>query len=70
MLDNLLTWLWQEHRGKTVGVILGLVASVLFVTLGFWRTIFIAFFLAIGYWLGKRVDENYSLNEWMSKFKK
>ncbi|MGI6469033.1 MAG: DUF2273 domain-containing protein [Syntrophomonadaceae bacterium] len=68
-MDSLINWLWQEHRGKTVGVILGLVASILFVTLGFWRTIFIIICLSIGYYIGKRVDEHHSFNNWLETFK-
>jgi len=68
-LDRLITWLWQEHRGKTVGVILGPVASILFVTFGFWRTIFIIICLSIGFWIGKRVDEHHSFNNWLDTFK-
>lgn len=69
MLDRLITLLWQEHRGKSVGVILGLTASILFVTMGFWRTIFIVICLAVGYWIGKRVDEHHSFDDWMNTFK-
>lgn len=69
MPDNLFTWLWQEHRGKTAGVILGLAASVLFVTLGFWRTIFIVICLALGYLIGKRVDEHHSFDDWVNTFR-
>lgn len=69
MLDRLIALLWQEHRGKTVGVILGLTASILFVTLGFWRTIFIVICLSIGYWIGKRVDDHHSFNNWMDTFR-
>src|SRR5665647_208777 len=42
MLEKIMLYVITEHRGKTIGILLGLVASILFISYGFWRTIFIA----------------------------
>jgi uncharacterized membrane protein len=53
----------ERHRGKAIGVILGLLAALLIIIFGFWKTVFIAILVLFGYWLGKRFDEDGSLDE-------
>jgi uncharacterized membrane protein len=65
MLEKILLHLITEHRGKTIGVLLGLIASILFISFGFWRTIFIALFIFAGYSLGKKLDDNVDFEVWM-----
>lgn len=40
MLEKIILYIMTEHRGKAIGITLGLVASILFVSYGFWQTIF------------------------------
>lgn len=56
--ERLLAEIWQHHMGKAVGVIIGLVFGVLTAALGFWKALFITICIAVGYLIGKRVDEN------------
>jgi len=65
MLEKIILYVITEHRGKTIGILLGLVASILFISYGFWRTIFIVFCIAVGYLIGKKLDENADLEVWM-----
>lgn len=67
MWERLLTLIVEEHRGKAIGILLGLIASILFVSYGFWKTIFIIFCLFAGYFVGKKIDENKSLESWIQK---
>lgn len=69
MWDKLFAAIWQDHRGKAIGILLGLLASILFVTVGFWKTIFIILCLAVGYWIGKRIDDHQTFESWMNTFK-
>jgi len=57
MWENLFRIIFEEHRGKAIGIVLGLVASILFISYGFWRTIFIIVCIALGFFIGKEVDE-------------
>jgi len=66
MLDKILVYILTEHRGKTIGVTLGLLASILFINFGFWRTIFVVFCILAGYQIGKQLDENTDLEFWMN----
>ena len=65
MLEKILITLLSEHRGKTIGILLGLIASILFISFGFWRTIFIALFIFVGYTIGKKLDDNVDFEIWM-----
>jgi len=42
MFEKYFSYIMTEHRGKAIGVTLGLLASVLFISFGFWRTLFVA----------------------------
>jgi len=68
MFEKMIVYLMTEHRGKVIGVLLGLLASILFISYGFWRTIFIIFCIFIGYFIGKKIDDNTNIEAWIKKF--
>jgi uncharacterized membrane protein len=63
IIDEIIT----RHRGKALGVLLGLVASILFVSFGFWKTILIVICIGAGYLLGKNIDEDKDMELWLRK---
>ena len=65
MWENLFRIIFEEHRGKAIGIVLGLVASILFISYGFWRTIFIIVCIALGFFIGKEIDENKNFDQWL-----
>ncbi len=65
MLEKIFIYLMGEHRGKVVGVLLGLLASILFISYGFWRTMFIIICILGGYFIGKKIDDNTNLEAWI-----
>ena len=65
MLEKIFVYLMSEHRGKVIGVLLGLLASILFISYGFWRTIFIIICILAGYFIGKKIDDNTNLEVWI-----
>lgn len=65
MFEKLLVYIMDEHRGKAIGVILGLLASILFISFGFWQTIFILLCILVGYQVGKKIDEQVDLELWI-----
>lgn len=67
MWDKVVIFFLGEHRGKTIGVLLGLLASVLFVSFGFWRTIFIMICIAVGYFIGKQLDDKKDFDSWLKQ---
>jgi uncharacterized membrane protein len=70
MWEKILSELLVKHRGKTIGVGLGLIASILLVSFGFWKTLLIVLCIALGYLLGKRVDDEKNIEEWLKKLLK
>lgn len=65
MWEKFFLYIVQEHRGKAIGVLLGLVASILFISYGFFRAVFIMICIGFGYFIGKRLDENKSFDNWL-----
>ncbi|MDD3853978.1 MAG: DUF2273 domain-containing protein [Syntrophomonadaceae bacterium] len=71
MWDRVMYLLLVENRGKTVGILLGLLAAILFVSYGFFKTLFIIICIATGYFIGKQLDENKDFENWLNRiFKK
>jgi len=65
MFEKFMQSIMNEHRGKALGIMLGFIASILFVSYGFWPTIFIVLCILAGYQVGKKLDENVDLEEWL-----
>jgi uncharacterized membrane protein len=66
-IKNIFEELMTHHRGKTFGIVLGLIFSILVITVGLLETIFIAVCIYIGYIIGKRLDDNESFNDLVHK---
>lgn len=67
MLEKIVLYLMEEHRGKTIGILLGLVASILFIAYGFWRTMFIIVCILLGYFIGREIDQNKNWDQWIQQ---
>lgn len=65
MFEKFFEYVATEHRGKAVGILLGLIASILFVSFGFWQTIFIMLCIGAGYVIGTKIDDNVDLELWL-----
>jgi len=67
-MTNLLQELLDNHRGKAIGLLLGLFLALLILTFGFWRSAFILICMVLGYIIGKRIDEKARFREIYSSF--
>lgn len=47
----------ENHRNKILGLLGGLVFALLIIRFGLWWTLFILICCGLGYWVGKRLDE-------------
>lgn len=59
-MENILDWLAylsREHRGKLIGVSLGLIFGLTTVIFGIGKALFIGFCLTIGYFVGCGIDQ-------------
>ncbi len=59
--------LWRNHRGKMIGVLLGFLFGIFVVSFGFWKAVFISLCIALGFWVGRKVDNKYDFKEKISK---
>lgn len=50
--------LLEEHPGKVMGGLAGLLLGLIFLLVGFWKTIIFLSFVAIGVYLGRKFDNN------------
>lgn len=55
ILQNIL----DNHRGKALGITLGLMFGWFAISYGFFKAIFVAFCVIGGYFIGKGVDERF-----------
>lgn len=63
-----LTNLIKNNKGKTAGIVIGFFFGILTVTIGFWKTFFITVCILIGYYIGKRLDDDERLQKMLDKF--
>lgn len=64
MFEKVFIYLVTEHRGKVIGIFMGLLASILFISYGFWRSIFVIACIFLGYFIGKKIDDNSNIEVW------
>ena len=50
--------LFSRHRGKTLGLLIGLIISILTLTLGLWKTLFIVGCSVLGLFIGDKIDRH------------
>ncbi|MBE3555172.1 MAG: DUF2273 domain-containing protein [Thermicanus sp.] len=56
------------HKGKVVGVGVALFFSLVYLFFGFFRMIVVFLILALGYYIGSKLDRNESIEEILKKF--
>ena len=48
---------FEKHKGKTIGLLCGLIFGIFILSMGFWRGLFLTICIAVGYWIGKMYDK-------------
>ncbi len=59
--------LWQYYKWRMIGVFIALVVGIMFLTLGFFKTIFLLLLIGIGYILGQKMDDKEDIVEFIKK---
>lgn len=67
MLKEYLLDLFSKNQGKIIGSLLGLLVAILILTIGFFRTLLIALFVCVGYYIGKKIDNNEDILEFLDR---
>ncbi|MCL5047076.1 MAG: DUF2273 domain-containing protein [Actinobacteria bacterium] len=58
MWEDVFRDLLENHRGKILGGLIGLVFALMIIRFGFFWSIFIGVCVLVGYLIGKRMDDN------------
>lgn len=70
MKEKFFDW-YDANKGLFWGILIGLIIAVLFLTIGFWRTLLIVVCVGIGAFLGSRPDIRESISDFfLGIFKK
>lgn len=56
-----------KNRGKIIGLIIGLLFSILTITIGFLKTVFIVICTVLGYYIGKKIDNDEDVIELLQR---
>ncbi len=59
--------IFHKHFWKIIGICIGLLSSILILTIGIIKTIFISIFIYIGYFIGSKLDNKENLIEILDK---
>jgi len=57
----------KVHKGKIIGILLGLVFGILVLSIGFWQTIFLSICIYIGYAIGGMTDKKEKFMAFLDK---
>ena len=67
LLTEIFSDLWQTHRGRLVGIIIGLFLGIMILTIGFFSTLLLIFLMTCGYLLGNKIDNKEDILELLDK---
>ncbi|MDO9536276.1 MAG: DUF2273 domain-containing protein [Bacillota bacterium] len=67
MENNIIRFV-QEHPGKIIGGLVGLILAVLFVIFGFWKGLFIILSILAGIYLGGKAENNEGFRNFLDRF--
>ncbi len=65
-LGQVKDWI-NENPGTTAGIIIGLILGIFLFTLGIIKTLLLIIFMLIGYWFGRRKDEDGTIVDQVTK---
>ncbi|TDT61944.1 DUF2273 domain-containing protein [Fonticella tunisiensis] len=63
MKKEVLLEIFYNNKGKVIGSAIGFILAILAIIIGFFKTLFIAMCVLVGYYVGKKVDNKESIIE-------
>ncbi len=67
MWRDVLHDLLKNHLGKLMGSVIGFIVAVLIIFFGFFKTLFIIFCVLVGYFIGKKIDNNDRVSDFLDR---
>lgn len=62
--------IYNNNKYAVIGLIIGIIIAILFITVGFFETLLILLLAIIGFVIGAYIDRNPIVMEWLSKFER
>ncbi|MCX7885205.1 MAG: DUF2273 domain-containing protein [Caloramator sp.] len=59
--------IFHNNEGKFIGTVIGLIIAIFVLSIGFFKTLFIAICAFMGYYIGKKIDNKESIVEIIQK---
>jgi uncharacterized membrane protein len=59
--------LWKNSRWRVIGVVAGLLIGILFLLLGFFKTIFLMICVGLGFFIGNKLDKKEDLIDFLDR---
>lgn len=59
--------MWEERRGASLGVIIGVSLAAVILLFGFWQSVFLILFGLIGFAIGARIDNKENFQRMMDR---
>lgn len=59
--------MWEERRGASLGVIIGVSLAAIILLFGFWQSVFLILFGLIGFAIGARIDSKENFQRMMNR---
>lgn len=59
--------MWEERRGASLGVIIGVTLAAVILIFGFWQSVLLILFGLIGFAIGARVDSKENFQKMMDR---
>ena len=59
--------MWEERRGATIGIIIGVSVAAVILLFGFWQSVFLVLSGLIGFAIGARIDSKENFQKMMNR---
>ncbi len=67
MIARVIVDIWKNYRGRFLCTLFGLFVGIMFLWLGFWKTVFLLICIGGGFFLGNKLDKNEDILEWLDR---
>ena len=57
----------SNNVGKVLGSFIGFLIAILFITIGFFKTLLLIILVSIGYYIGNKIDKHESITELLDR---
>lgn len=55
---------WENHKGKTLGLFIGFLLAIVYLGFGFWDMLVFGFVILVGFYVGMKIDKKEPVFDW------